>query len=159
MNIYIILFILIGLLIVESILYLGDGALLSSSMANLYEQFKNKKNIHKIIELKNNTNKLTGSIIMITNITHQIVNKCFGLLFIYYAGQKNEWIGVIILGVFYAYLETFLKFTSVEFSDIIVFKSANIFYPVYKLITPISNVIEHIIFFQLKLLGIKKKNI
>jgi Mg2+/Co2+ transporter CorB len=136
---------------------MGDGSLLASSTASLYEQYKNNKKLKKIIQLKNNVNKITGSIIIITNISHQIGNRLFMMMVIYYWGPGAEWGSALCLGLFYAYLETFLKFTSVEFAETIVFYLSDFLYVIYKLLSPLTNLIESFIFFQLKLFGIDKK--
>jgi putative hemolysin len=159
MNIYIIIIILIGLFILEIILYLGDGAILSASLATLYEQYKNDKKIKQIVELKNHVNKISGSIIIITNITHQLINRFFGLMVFYYWGPEADLSGALILGLFYAYLETFLKFISVEFAESILYSLSKFLFSLYTLMNPISNTIENIVFFQLRLFGINKKKI
>lgn len=157
MTINLIILGLIILLILEVMFYLGEGALLSASTATLYERYKNNQQIKTIIELKNNANKIGGSIIIFTNISHQLVNRLFTLLAAYYWGASGEWISAVFLGLFYGYLETFLKFTSVEFAEPIVFNFSNFLYFIHKFMAPISNLIESFVFFQLKLLGIDKK--
>lgn len=157
MSIYLIIISLIILFFLEIILYLGDGSILSASLATLYDQYKNDKQIKQIVELKNNVNKMSGSIIIVTNITHQLINRFFSVIVLYYFGPDAGIYGILVLGLFYAYLETFLKFISVEFAESILFSLSGILFSLYKLMTPISNTIENIVFFQLKLLGINKK--
>jgi Mg2+/Co2+ transporter CorB len=147
------------LLIFEIMFYMGDGALLSASTATLYEKYKGSKKIKTIMELKNNANKIGGSIIIITNFSHQLVNRLFTLFAAYYWGSSGEWISTVFLGLFYGYLETFLKFTSVEFAESIVFNFSNFLYFIHKVMAPVSNMIESFVFFQLRLFGIDKQKI
>ena len=157
MNIYIIIALLVVLFLFDIIFYLGDGALLSASMGSLYDQYKGHKKLKKILELKNNVNKISGSIIIINNISHQVINRLFTMMVFYYWGPGAEWTSTVFLGLFYAYFETFLKFTSVEFAETTVFRLSDILYVLYKIMAPISNLIENAIFFQLSLVGIDKK--
>jgi Mg2+/Co2+ transporter CorB len=157
-NYYLILFLVIVLFFIEIILYLGDGAILSSSVSILYSKYKNTKSSKKIMELKDNATKITGVIIILTNISHQIITILCSVLFLHYFGYKGLAYCSLGLGIFYAYFEIFLKITSVEYPEQIVYFLSDILYSIYKLLCPISNFMERFIFLQLKLLGVKKKN-
>ena len=156
-NSYLILFLVLVLFIMEIVLYLGDGAILSSSMSILYSKYKHTPRSKKVLELKDNATKITGVIIILTNLTHQIITILCTILFLHYFGYKGLAYCSIGLGIFYAYFEIFLKITSVEYPEQIVYVLSDILYAVYKLLGPISHVMESFVFFQLKLLGVHKK--